>query len=569
MVNFVYPQNTFSIQPDTVQICVTDNIKGTAFLPVDTLSFINQIKWHLGYGDTLIFEDSLLQDGYELEFSFPESEDVPIYHQVTFNEDSMVHPFSCIMDTLKVIKVEPEFKIEVFYDRLCHGDTSKFNIERIKGDLTIDFSKIEWIITNSDFTVSDTFSTKKVDYVFPQGDRYQIRVFAEDSLGCKTSQIENQNVVSLLPEPELNYLGDKTCMNEIGPFSTSVDQTDQRIENITDYYALINGDTAISGKGNPRSFDFDYHFQRTRFNTITYFLEDSKVNTSPFDSLGKPCRRFKSMDLQLIDLPILKVSFDTLCAKELITINNESTNTPFSGNIIGYQVLEGQNFIDYPSTQTAWNKTYPFGGLNNFVLVAKTDSGCTDTLNTTIYVKPKPKALFETLEALPEAFMPVNIIDTSDPAEGIENDTTILISSFYDLGDGTQSFDFNTTITYDTVKRYPIIHAVENNHGCVDTLISFIDLNSFLDVPNSFSPNGDGVNDHLSLIHKSILELYEFKIFNRWGQVIFDSEGDINSSWDRRFKGVDQEVGIYVVYVKGLGVYNETFEFKKNLTLIR
>ena len=93
-------------------------------------------------------------------------------------------------------------------------------------------------------------------------------------------------------------------------------------------------------------------------------------------------------------------------------------------------------------------------------------------------------------------------------------------------------------------------------------------MNSFLDAPNAFTPNGDGTNDGFQLIHKSLDELIEYKIFNRWGQVVFESD-DLNATWDGTFKGVDQEVGVYVVYVRAIGVYGDEFEFKKNLTLIR
>jgi len=77
-----------------------------------------------------------------------------------------------------------------------------------------------------------------------------------------------------------------------------------------------------------------------------------------------------------------------------------------------------------------------------------------------------------------------------------------------------------------------------------------------LEVPDAFTPNGDGVNDILyvyNILGKQLdvtgepIESFEFKIFNRWGEVIYESK-DLNKGWNgKHYKTErDMEIGVYV-----------------------
>jgi gliding motility-associated-like protein len=62
---------------------------------------------------------------------------------------------------------------------------------------------------------------------------------------------------------------------------------------------------------------------------------------------------------------------------------------------------------------------------------------------------------------------------------------------------------------------------------------------------------GDGVNDIIYLKGWGVKELLEYKIFNRWGEVVFET-GYINVGWNGSYKSVLQnnEVYVYKVLVK-------------------
>ena len=93
--------------------------------------------------------------------------------------------------------------------------------------------------------------------------------------------------------------------------------------------------------------------------------------------------------------------------------------------------------------------------------------------------------------------------------------------------------------------------------------------NSMLEMPNAFSPNGDGVNDIYKAKenHKSIIEFHAY-IFNRWGQKIYDWT-DINGGWDGTWNGKDVKDGTYYVLVKAKGAGGINYEIKKDVNVLR
>ncbi len=64
-------------------------------------------------------------------------------------------------------------------------------------------------------------------------------------------------------------------------------------------------------------------------------------------------------------------------------------------------------------------------------------------------------------------------------------------------------------------------------------------------VPTAFSPNGDGVNDNLSIFGKGFFNL-DFRVFNRWGEVIYISRSQNDTGWDGTAHGVESPNGTYV-----------------------
>jgi gliding motility-associated-like protein len=105
----------------------------------------------------------------------------------------------------------------------------------------------------------------------------------------------------------------------------------------------------------------------------------------------------------------------------------------------------------------------------------------------------------------------------------------------------------SVTYPYGESGSYPTTLIVTNGYGCVDTATAFVRIDGVFSVyvPNTFSPNGDGVNDvFIPIIRDASLRDYSFLVFDRWGQEIFASTS-IGESWDGHVNGAEPKTDVY------------------------
>lgn len=92
-------------------------------------------------------------------------------------------------------------------------------------------------------------------------------------------------------------------------------------------------------------------------------------------------------------------------------------------------------------------------------------------------------------------------------------------------------------------------------------------------VPTGFTPNGDNVNDVLRVHGKPGTKIKTFRIYDRWGELLYQSDNfsvnDENFGWDGSFKGQIMGAGTYVWYAEALYPDGTTEIDKGNTTLIR
>ncbi|MBI5857634.1 MAG: gliding motility-associated C-terminal domain-containing protein [Sphingobacteriales bacterium] len=87
-------------------------------------------------------------------------------------------------------------------------------------------------------------------------------------------------------------------------------------------------------------------------------------------------------------------------------------------------------------------------------------------------------------------------------------------------------------------------------------------------VPTGFTPNADGKNDKLTPFPVGIASIKYFRVFNRWGQMIF-STNTLHEGWDGKLGGVEQPTGIYIWTVEGITKTNKIIKKKGTVSLIR
>jgi gliding motility-associated-like protein len=105
--------------------------------------------------------------------------------------------------------------------------------------------------------------------------------------------------------------------------------------------------------------------------------------------------------------------------------------------------------------------------------------------------------------------------------------------------------------------------------GCSDSLTKTLKVldNCFIAVPTAFTPNGDGLNDFL-FPHNAIKATnLQFKVFNRWGQLVFSSR-NWQEKWNGKIKGLEQNAGVYVWFLEYTHMDTGKKVFQKGTTML-
>ena len=129
----------------------------------------------------------------------------------------------------------------------------------------------------------------------------------------------------------------------------------------------------------------------------------------------------------------------------------------------------------------------------------------------------------------------------------------------------------DTTATYNVVVRDP-------DNGCPDTLTTTLipidECNgNLISVPNVFSPNGDDINDIVYPYSTIIDQVITFKVFSRWGELLYEeSDFQTNSpghGWDGTYRGKYMQPGVYVYYLEALCFSGDKVIKQGDITIFR
>jgi gliding motility-associated-like protein len=128
----------------------------------------------------------------------------------------------------------------------------------------------------------------------------------------------------------------------------------------------------------------------------------------------------------------------------------------------------------------------------------------------------------------------------------------------WNFGDGATGNGRNVSHTFpvfDVNRTYTVRLTVTDVLGCQKTVQKNITIvrSCFIGVPKAFTPNGDGLNETLYPMYAVKARELSFRVFNRWGQMLF-STNDWRNGWDGTFKGQGQDPGTYVWVLRYINV---------------
>lgn len=128
----------------------------------------------------------------------------------------------------------------------------------------------------------------------------------------------------------------------------------------------------------------------------------------------------------------------------------------------------------------------------------------------------------------------------------------------------------NPMVSPAVTTTYYVTITDENNCAVRDSITVTADYSVGLSVyplPSAFSPNGDGKNDCFGLKYWGAIQSLDFKIFDRWGVLVFSAQ-HAGACWDGTFKGALQPVGSYVYFIRAKTACGEV-ERKGVVTLVQ
>lgn len=96
---------------------------------------------------------------------------------------------------------------------------------------------------------------------------------------------------------------------------------------------------------------------------------------------------------------------------------------------------------------------------------------------------------------------------------------------------------------------------VTGGGGCLSEADLFVDVVQLLNIPNVYSPNGDGINDKWIITNLDYYPSAEVDIFNRYGQPVFHSTNYAQKPWDGTFNGKPMPVGTYYYIINAKSKY--------------
>jgi gliding motility-associated-like protein len=249
----------------------------------------------------------------------------------------------------------------------------------------------------------------------------------------------------------------------------------------------------------------------TQTTTYTITLSDD-CGTSPLS---------QQVTVEVLPLPIVNFGINPPrgCAPLSGSLNNLSFNT---NNCVW--TYDNQFF------SSDCNTTFEFEnpGVFPITLTVVDNQGCSNSLTDSIEVFQNPTADF--------FFMPDSItaLNTNVRFDGSISSQDV-VSWNWDISN--LKTDTNTVSTYlfPETGYYPITLIVSNENNCFDTITYYIQIKDdyAVYIPNSFTPNGDDLNDSFGPIGFGIInspDSYSMKIFNRWGQLVFESD-DLGKQW--------------------------------------
>ncbi len=480
-------------------------------------------KWDFGDNSTINTQNSP-----EYTYALPGDYDIKLI--VETNQ-------GCTSELTKTVTVLEEPIAQFTVDDECVYDELQFNNTSIVSSPTVVSG---WIWNFGDG--SSFSSDESPSHLYNSEGTYDISLIVTLNNGC----IDDTTIsAKVYPKPDANFTNTTVCENQP---PTEFTNTSSISSGSINAFLWDFDDGNTSNIVNPRNFYASYGIYNVTL-TVTSDFGCTDSETKPVTVLEKPTVDFTS-NIREGCSPVC-VSFQDLSQ------NNTATNISWEWSFENHQVSNMQNpYACFVNSSNTIDSTY-------FAKVIVTnDLGCKDTLL---------KEDFITVYHNPIADFEPNPTHINMYIAEISFQNNSIGSDFYawDLGDNTTNDEFEFSHVYPDTGNYEIQLIVSTIHNCTDTTYRTIRIDPVTNfyAPNTFTPNGDGINDVFNIQGYNLEEM-KLEIFDRWGTLIFFSN-DLNRGWDGTYKGEPAIQDTYIWKVTVRDGFGEWKKYKGHINLMR
>ncbi|MDI9340619.1 MAG: gliding motility-associated C-terminal domain-containing protein [Sediminibacterium sp.] len=252
-------------------------------------------------------------------------------------------------------------------------------------------------------------------------------------------------------------------------------------------------------------------------NTVVY-----STHSMPTASL---CPDSRTITIQVNDIPNVSIvsNVNKGCLPVEVTFSTPNVNTGTgTWNLGNGTILNGLSATHVFTTPGVYNVTFSY----------EDEIGCTAsaTLPGKITIFESPRANFDYTPGDGEITIMEPTVDFNNISTVLGNNTyTWTMAGLYTTG------EVNPKVTFPAAGEYPITLSAQTVNGCKDQITKYIIVKNDhgIYIPNSFTPNDDGLNDVFTPVFSPFgldLSTYQMEIFDRWGELLFSTK-DFTIGW--------------------------------------
>jgi gliding motility-associated-like protein len=420
--------------------------------------------------------------------------------------------FGCSDTTTKMAIVWPLPEVDYEYFFTCLNDSTEFtDLSTISNVYT--FNTIDFRIWN--FADGNFCTCNDPNHLYANSGNYSTKLIATSNNGCFEEAIK---IVTINPLPNPDFIADSVCVNTSPTVYTDLSTID---------FGEISQWTWIFGDGNTATGE----------ETSNYFESDGYYTTTLTVASIEGCENSITKSIRVYEIPTAVLTSEDTQGCDPSEIQFTDLSYSNSTNIENWFWSFGSGNI---SNQQNPNTTFSLDGqssdLFDIELTVTNTYGCSATTFVQDYIEifSTPIAAF--------TYNPINP-SVSEPEVEFDNNSENADEYLWNFGNGNTSTQTNPFYMYS--ENEPNVYVVEliaynNGYMCSDTAYATIQVDDVIIfyVPNAFTPDGNDYNNVWQPQFISGYDPYDYHcmVFNRWGEVVWESF-DASASWNGQYSG--------------------------------